>query len=176
MDYRAASRASPPGPHPCLTFVVSGLSKIAALPQMKVGWIAAFGPESDAALARLEVVADTFLSMNAPAQHALASWLAGREVVARQIRERVRMNLETLGELALPVEAGWSAIVRLPQRIGSGDLAERLVREAGVIVHPGSFYGIPQENYVVVSLLGIAEEFRTGVRRLNDWCEPKELT
>jgi alanine-synthesizing transaminase len=164
------------GPHPCLTFVVSGLSKIAALPQMKVGWIAAFGPESDAALARLEVVADTFLSMNAPAQHALPNWLAGREVVARQIRERVRANLDTLSDLALPVEAGWSAIVRLPQRIGSRDLAERLVREAGVIVHPGSFYGITRQNYIVVSLLGSHEEFRKGVNILNEWCEPKKLT
>jgi len=164
-------------PHPCLTFVVSGLSKIAALPQMKVGWIAAFGPEEERlpALARLEVIADTFLSLSAPVQHALPQWLAGREVVAAQIRQRVRANLAAI-EGALPVEAGWSAVVRLPQRAGSADLAERLVREIGVIIHPGSFYGILQNHHVVVSLIGPVEDFRRGAEKLKEWCEPKELT
>ena len=134
------------GKHPCLTFVVSGLSKIAALPQMKVGWLACLGPESARreARARLEVVADTFLSMNAPVQHAVPAWLAGRKTIQRQILNRVRENLGLLatGKFDLiPVEAGWSAILRLPQRYGSKTLAETLVNEAGVVVHPGSFYG-----------------------------------
>jgi aspartate/methionine/tyrosine aminotransferase len=168
------------GPHPCLTFVVSGMSKIAALPQMKVGWIVAFGPEApwSQALARLEIIADTFLSMNAPSQYALPVWLAGREDVAEEIRQRVRANLGRIkgAVTALPVEAGWSAILRLPQQSGSADLAERLVWEAGVVVHPGSFYGIPGGHYVVVSLLGPAAAFLRGVEKLNRWCEPGKLT
>jgi alanine-synthesizing transaminase len=169
------------GPHPCLTFVVSGLSKIAALPQMKVGWIACFGPEElrREALARLEVVADTFLSMNAPAQHALPVWLDGREAIRRQIIERVRGNVQALSAgpwALLPVEAGWSAVLKLPQRLGSEEIAERLIREAGVLVHPGSFYGLTGLHHVVLSLLGTARNMADGVARLNEWCESKELT
>ena len=169
------------GPHPCLTFVISGLSKIAALPQMKVGWIAAFGPESERteALARLEVVADTFLSMNAPAQHALPAWLAGRVSIQLQVSERVRANLATLqasGATYLPVEAGWSAVLRVPQWKGRADLAEALVSEAGVVVHPGSFYGLPNQHNIVVSLIGPQETFARGIKNLKKWCEPDKLT
>ncbi len=144
LDYGLAGKIDSfaAGPHPCLKFVISGLSKIAALPQMKVGWIAAFGPDAarTEALARLEVVADTFLSMNAPAQHALPAWLAGRASIQQQIMARVRANLAILdasGMSYLTVEAGWSAILRVQQRKGSPDIAETLVRDAGVVVHPG---------------------------------------
>jgi alanine-synthesizing transaminase len=156
------------GPHPVLTFVLSGMSKIAGLPQMKVGWIAGFGPEAARreAMERLEVIADTFLSMNAPVQGALPGWLSGRGGIQRQILERVRGNLRRAiasGVEVLKVEAGWSAILRLPQRGGHGDSAERLLREAGVVVHPGSFYGIGESGRVVVSLLGLEGEFAEGI-------------
>ena len=169
------------GSHPCLKFVVSGLSKIAALPQMKVGWLACFGPEQEKreALARLEVVADTFLSMNAPAQHALPIWLAGRESIQRQIVSRVQGNLailEASGVAVLPVEAGWNAVLRVPQKLGSADLAETLVREAGVVVHPGSFYGLAGHHCIVVSLIGPSVDFVEGIEALKRWCEPKKLT
>ena len=167
------------GPHPCLTFVVSGLSKIAALPQMKVGWIACCGPDAGDALARLEVIADTFLSMNAPIQHALPAWLAGRKSIQHQILARVRENLAHLAAgpmRALPVDAGWCAIVKMPQSLGSKTLAETLVTDLGVVVHPGDFYGLPQPHYLVISLLVPTETFRRGVQKLNSWCEPKELT
>jgi len=169
------------GPHPCVTFVVSGLSKIAALPQMKVGWLACFGPEARRreALTRLEVIADTFLSMNAPAQHALPGWLAGREAIQRQILTRVRTNLEVLAESSidyLPVEAGWSAILRIPQRKAHPELAETLVKEIGVVVHPGSFYGLPGQHHIVVSLIGSPTTFSRGIKTLKKWCEPEKLT
>jgi aspartate/methionine/tyrosine aminotransferase len=168
------------GPHPCLTFVLSGLSKIAALPQMKVAWVVACGPESERteALKRLEMVADTFLSLNAPAQHALPVWLAGREAIQRQILDRVRGNLENVRALleALPVEAGWSAVLRLPQRVAEPGIAERLVREAGLVVHPGTFYGLPGEHWVVVSLIVPPEVFVQGMEKLKRWCEPEKLT
>ncbi len=165
------------GDRPCLTFVVSGLSKIAALPQMKVGWLACLGPDAlrRDALSRLEVIADTFLSLNAPVQLALPTLLDGREAIAAQILARVRENLALLGsgpmEL-LPVEAGWSAVLKLPAQVGSEDLAERLVREVGVVVHPGSFYGIAGMNHVVVSSIAPPETFQRGIKTLNQWCEP----
>jgi len=174
LDYGLAGKIESfaTGPHPCLKFVLSGISKIAALPQMKVGWIAAFGPDDarTKALARLEVVADTFLSMNAPAQNALPTWLAGRESIQQQILARVRTNLGKLqasGADYLRVEAGWSAILRVPQRRANPDIAETLVRTVGVVVHPGSFYGLPGQRYVVVSLIGAQETFVRGIETLN---------
>jgi alanine-synthesizing transaminase len=158
------------GPHPVLTFCLSGMSKIAGLPQMKMGWIVCLGPEGvrSEAMGRLEVIADTFLSMNAPVQGALPGWLAGMKGIQGQILERVRGNLGTAqrsGVEVLRVEAGWSAILRLPQA-GEGDAAERLLREMGVVVHPGSFYGIAESGRVVVSLLGPEGEFREGLERI----------
>jgi alanine-synthesizing transaminase len=158
------------GPLPVLTFCLSGMSKIAGLPQMKVGWIVGLGPEDvrQQAMGRLEVIADTFLSMNAPVQGALPSWLARRKGIQGQILERVRGNLaaaQRSGVEVLRVEAGWSAILRLPQ-LGEGDAAERLLRKVGVVVHPGSFYGIPEMGRVVVSLLGPQGLFGEGLERI----------
>jgi alanine-synthesizing transaminase len=168
------------GPHPGLTFVLSGMSKIAGLPQMKVGWIVGLGPEEvrRQAMGRLEVIADTFLSMNAPAQLALPGWLAGRGEIQRQILERVRRNLKLAkgcGVEVLQVEAGWSAILRLPQRAGGGEVAEELLREVGVVVHPGSFYGIAEAGRVVVSLIGRAEEFSVGLGRIAGWAKGNQV-
>jgi alanine-synthesizing transaminase len=158
------------GPHPVLTFCLSGMSKIAGLPQMKAGWIVGLGPEAERsqAMGRLEVIADTFLSMNAPVQGALPRWLAGRKAIQGQILERLRQNLgaaQGSGVEVLQVEGGWSAILRLPQ-MGEDDLAERLLLEVGVLVHPGSFYGIPELGRVVISLLGPEGEFREGLERV----------
>jgi alanine-synthesizing transaminase len=159
------------GPHPVLTFCLSGMSKVAGLPQMKVGWIVSLGPEvvRREALGRLEVIADTFLSMNAPVQGALPVWLADRRGIQGQILERVRENLaaaQRSGVEVLRVEAGWSAILRLPQMMGDGDAAERLLRDVGVVVHPGGFYGIAESGRVVVSLLGPREAFQQGLERI----------
>jgi len=169
------------GPHPCLTFVISGLSKIAALPQMKVGWLVCLGPTSQRkpALARLEVIADTFLSMNAPAQNALPVWLASREPIQRQILDRVRGNLKTLAASGLDfleVKAGWSVVLKLSQHKSRLDLAETIVQETGVSVHPGSFYGLPGQHQIVVSLLGPQNTFVEGIKTLKKWCESEELT
>jgi alanine-synthesizing transaminase len=163
------------GLHPVLTFCLSGMSKIAGLPQMKVGWIVGLGPEGirREAMGRLEVIADTFLSMNAPVQMALPSWLAGRKGIQQQILARVRGNLAAAQRMSvgsgvevLRVEAGWSAILRLPQMGWDRDIAEVLLREVGVVVHPGSFYGIAESGRVVVSLLGVEQEFAEGLERI----------
>jgi aspartate/methionine/tyrosine aminotransferase len=173
LDYLLTAPAAPSfacGEHPVLTFVLSGLSKIAALPQMKAAWIAAFGPDAvlRPALDRMEVVADTFLSMNAPVQCALPSWLGSRAAIQGQIVDRVRGNLVALdaalsGTSAsrLDVEGGWYAVLRIPAVEEDEEVAARLVREFGVEVHPGHFFGFPPAGWLVLSLL--AGEAENGV-------------
>jgi alanine-synthesizing transaminase len=161
------------GEHEALTFVLSGVSKIAALPQMKAAWIASFGPRAElaAALARLEVIADTFLSMNAPVQCALGSWLRGRHLVQGQIRSRVERNLALLDRsLArqqmvdrLKLDAGWYAILRIPALMSDEEAALRLLTGAKTAVHPGYFFGFPSSGWLVLSLLPPEEEFARGV-------------
>ena len=154
-------------------FVVSGLSKIAGLPQMKAAWIAATGPEARAALDRLEVIADTFLSMNAPVQGAMPTWLEGREAIQHQIHARVSANLAELdrGVDSLPevdrlaVEGGWYAVLRIPA-LGPDEQTVLALLERGVWVHPGYFFGMPESGWLVVSLLASEAEFTAGVARL----------
>ncbi len=160
---------------PVLTFVLSGLSKVLALPQMKLAWTVVGGPEDacNEAMARLELIADTFLSVNGPVQGALAEWLPAAEDMQGQIQGRVRGNLEVLDGLLragrcgrLPVEAGWSVVLRVPAVLEDESMAVRLVREAGVVVHPGSFYGLPGRGWLVLSLLTPPTEFERGVTDL----------
>ena len=151
-------------------YVVSGLSKIAGLPQMKAAWIAATGPRVDEAMSRLEVIADTFLSMNAPVQRAIGPWIAGREHIQQQIRRRVSENLAGLDrqlmgqDLAgrLAVEGGWYAVLRIPALQPDEQTVLELL-DRGVWAHPGYFFGMEESGWLVVSLLGPVEEFRTGV-------------
>jgi alanine-synthesizing transaminase len=174
LDQDASSFAS--GKHPVLTFVLSGLSKIAGLPQMKAAWIAACGPEPElgVALERLEVIADTFLSMNAPVQSALPEWLGTRTGIQRQITARTRANLQCLDEFLaqhpmmtrLEAQAGWYAVLRVPALGTDEDLAVRLVREHGVVVHPGYFFEFSGSGWLVVSLLTPEPEFRLGIARI----------
>jgi aspartate/methionine/tyrosine aminotransferase len=156
-------------------FVVSGLSKIAGLPQMKAAWIVATGPDRTAALGRLEVIADTFLSMNAPVQWALQAWLAGRVQVQRQIRNRVADNLAELDRQLggqgmirrLDVEGGWYVVLRIPA-FKPDETTVRGLLDRGVWVHPGYFFGLPESGWLVVSLLAPEAEFSTGVTVLFD--------
>jgi aspartate/methionine/tyrosine aminotransferase len=151
-------------------FVVSGLSKIAGLPQMKAAWIVASGPEATVALDRLEVIADTFLSMNAPVQCALPNWLEGRAAIQKQIRERTAANLEELdrrlGETPqvsrLEVQGGWYAVLRIPA-LEPDEQTVLALLEHGVWVHPGYFFGMPESGWLVVSLLAESKEFANGV-------------
>ena len=119
---------------------------------------------------RLEVIADTFLSMNAPVQCAMPHWIAGRDRLQSQISDRVEGNLRQLDEILgeqslvsrLEVEAGWYAVLRVPAVIPGEQLAVRLVREQGVSVHPGYFFGFSGDGRLVVSLLTPADEFKPG--------------
>ena len=154
-------------------YTVSGLSKIAGLPQMKAAWIVANGPHAAEAMSRLEVIADTFLSMNAPVQGAIPAWLSGRGKIQQQITNRVKPNLAELdmqlGELdiirRLKVEGGWYAVLRIPA-LQPDEATVLQLLERGVWVHPGYFFGMEESGWLVVSLLGGVEEFRTGVKAI----------
>ena len=175
LDYSLgeAGRSFAAGLEDVPVFVVSGLSKIAGLPQMKAAWIVATGPEKSAALERLEVIADTFLSMNAPVQWALPEWLTGRHAIEEQICERVAANLAELdAQVArLPivqrpvVEGGWYAVLRIPALAPDEGTVHELLNR-GVWVHPGYFFGLPESGWLVTSLLPRREEFSTGVTAL----------
>ena len=168
------------GPQPALTFVLSGLSKVAALPQMKASWIACLGPgaERAEAMRRLDIIADTFLSVNAPIQHAMPRWLAGRAAVQQQLRARTAANLRTLdaalrGQHALArldCEGGWYTTLRTSPFEDGEALAVRLLEEAGVAVHPGSFFGFRESNRLVLSLLPREAEFARGIAALLAAC------
>ncbi len=159
-----------------LTFTLSGVSKISALPQMKVAWIVTSGPEEEvaAAMGRLEVIADTYLSMNAPVQWAVPVLLEQRKNIQRQLMERVRSNLAELDrQLAgqqscsrLSVQGGWYAVLRVPVTRSDEELSIELVREKRVLVHPGHFYDFPSDGYLVLSLIGAEGEFAEGIRRV----------
>jgi alanine-synthesizing transaminase len=145
-----------------LVFTLNGLSKTVGLPQMKLAWMIANGPASQVreALERLEIIADTYLSVGTPVQCGLESLLRLRGPVQRQIIDRLRVNLETLG--ASGIEAGWYAIVR-----GQEEGAEiGLLRDHDVLVQPGYFYDFESSGYIVVSLLTPPDVFREGMGRL----------
>lgn len=186
---RSAASAAPPtigqgdgrhrsfaGNQDVLTFTLSGLSKISALPQMKVAWVVTSGPREEvaAAMGRLEVIADTYLSMNAPMQWAVPVLLEQRKSIQRQLLERVKGNLAELDrQLAeqkscqrLSVQGGWYAVLRVPVTRSDEELAIELVREKSVLVHPGHFYDFPSDGYLVLSLITPEEEFRDGIGRV----------
>jgi alanine-synthesizing transaminase len=169
-----ASRSSFATNRDVLTFTLSGLSKISALPQMKVAWVVTSGPEDEAAtaMARLEVIADTYLSLNAPVQWAIPALLEQRKSIQRQLAARIRANLSELDrQLAaqkacsrLSVEGGWTAVLRVPATRTDEELAIELLREKGVLVHPGHFYDFQSDGYLIVSLITPEAEFSEGVK------------
>jgi alanine-synthesizing transaminase len=170
-DRRPATFAANPA---ALTFTLSGLSKICGLPQMKAAWLIASGPEAwkAEALARLEVIADTYLSMNAPVQWAMPVLLGQRLSFQKQLIARVKENLSSLDrQLAeqkscsrLEVEGGWNAVIRVPATRSEEEFALELLATKSVYVHPGHFYDFPREGYLVVSLITAMPEFAQGIK------------
>jgi len=160
------------GPRACLTFVLSGLSKVALLPQLKLSWGVVCGPAArvEAGLARLALIADSFLSVATPVQLALGRILAAAPAIQAQVRARTGANLVALrGALArgaasvLDAEGGWAAVLQLPALGGLDDERWALaLLEAGVLVQPGSLYDL-DGCHAVVSLLSEPEPFASGV-------------
>ncbi|MCC6861033.1 MAG: pyridoxal phosphate-dependent aminotransferase [Bryobacterales bacterium] len=157
-------------------FCLSGLSKVSALPQMKLGWIVVAGPPpfQRAAIERLELVADTYLSVSTPVHLALPGLLAAGEVMRPRILARIRANLAWLRSQVgmecpcqvLPVEGGWYAILRLPRTRGEEEWALELLELDSVLVQPGYFYDFDSEAFLVLSLLTPPDIFRRGVERI----------
>jgi aspartate/methionine/tyrosine aminotransferase len=178
LDYAhdGSARSSFIGNAGSLIFTLSGISKISALPQMKLAWLAVSGPDDlvRPALARLEMVADTYLSLNAPVQLAAPVLLDQRKNIQPVLLDRLRVNLGELDRLLashpavtrLQTEGGWYAVIRVPANQNDEELAIDLVRKVGVIVHPGHFYDFAREGYLVLSLLPDPAAFYEGVSRL----------
>jgi alanine-synthesizing transaminase len=176
--FRADSRrlASLAGDGPALAFSLGGLSKSCGLPQLKLAWIAVSGPERwrRPALERLEVVADTYLSVSTPVQRAAPALLARRAELQRPIAERVVANRDALrrrvgsGSPAslLDAEGGWSAILQVPATHGEEERVTRLLEEQGVLVHPGYFFDFPREAFLALSLLPPRDVFDEAVNRI----------
>jgi alanine-synthesizing transaminase len=161
------------GDRRALTFSMSGLSKIAGLPQMKLGWIVASGPRSVEALNALELIADTYLSVSTPVQVALPRLLALSSGIMEQIRLRTASNLARLRETMhgsaatlLRTEGGWYAVLQVPRTRSEEEWALKLLDERGVLVQPGFFFDFESEAFLVLSLLPDPATFSEGLARL----------
>jgi alanine-synthesizing transaminase len=159
-----------------LTFCLGGLSKSIGLPQVKLGWIGIGGPDAlvDAALDRLDLIADTYLSVSTPVQLAAPLLIERGHAVRTQIQARIEGNLRALeravarapGCTLLRPEAGWTAVLRVPATRAEEDLVLDLLEEDRVLIMPGYFYDFPREAYLVVSLLPDPAVFNEAVARV----------
>jgi len=159
-----------------LTFTLSGLSKISLLPQMKLAWTVVSGPKAlvRAAIDRLEIIADTYLSPSTPVQLALPKFLSLRHSLQSQLQQRISANLSVLDSLLreskslarLDREGGWYAILRVPVTGTDDDLTVALLERCSVLVHPGHFFNFSREGFLVLSLITPGKEFQDGLWRL----------
>ena len=159
-----------------LVFALGGLSKSVGLPQVKLAWIAAGGPGDmvEAALARLEVICDTYLSVSTPVQLAARQLLERGAQVRAQIQARIARNYGHVRRRVdaapscrvLRAEGGWSAILQVPTLGSEEDLVVGLIEEDGVLVHPGYFFDFPRETFLILSLLQAEAVFADGVERI----------
>ncbi len=166
----AARTAWEPVAAAALVVRLNGLSKLAGLPQMKAGWMVLDGPPEllREASDRLELIADTYLSVSTPVQHALPQLLRLGDDTRRRILDRVRENLRFLRGVCrpLPVEGGWYAILQLPEGLDEHALVLDLLGQDGVLTQPGYFYDFETDGFLVLSLLTQPAEFREGIARL----------
>ena len=173
----AIPRVSALGGRPdALVFTLSGLSKVAGLPQMKLGWIHVGGPPvlRDEALSRLEWIADAYLPASAPVQYAASRWLALAPSIRKVIAERCEAGRESLvrelpessGCRVLPADGGWNAIIEIPRIRGEEEWTLQLIEQQGVLFQPGYFYDFEREAYLVCSLLSRPADLVQGARAI----------
>jgi len=159
-----------------LTFVLGGISKTLGLPQMKLSWIVVNGPQDlmKVSTDRLEIIADTYLSVNTPTQNAFPCWLSHRQKIQTEINGRIKHNFDFLKEHVskvdtcecLAVDGGWYVVVKIPDHLTEEQWVLTFLNEDRVAVHPGYFFDFPQEAYIVVSLLPAADTFQKGIKRI----------
>jgi alanine-synthesizing transaminase len=186
LDYADTAKSSAANPRAtfafsgtALTFTLSGLSKISALPQMKLAWIVTSGPEAlvRSATERLDVIADTYLSPSTPIQLAALEFLALRRTMQSQLQNRIAANLAFLdatlagsdAATRLVREGGWYAILRVPKSASDESRVVSLLERHSVLVHPGTFYNFPSDGFLVLSLIPPTSEFEQGARLLTDF-------
>ncbi|MBI3251851.1 MAG: pyridoxal phosphate-dependent aminotransferase [Candidatus Omnitrophica bacterium] len=159
----------------CLTFTLSGISKILALPQMKLSWIVVSGPEKETreAIRRLEIIADTFLSVNTPAQNAFPGWMEKRGEIQAEIMKRIFENRNHLTRGTPPLrilksEGGWYAVIDAAAhgRADEEKIAMTLLKKHNTLAHPGYFYDFAGGAHLVLGLLAREPIFREGMDRL----------
>lgn len=159
-----------------LTFTLSGISKILGLPQMKLSWFVVTGPKTlrEEAVARLEIIADTYLSQSTPIQNALPAWLSQKDLIRDEIQRRLVQNFQLVKDVLpkaetsrLQPEGGWNAVLKLPAGMRDEETAVRLAEENRVIVHPGYFFEFEEENFIVISLLVRPDIFKEGMEKLS---------
>ncbi|MFO0559889.1 MAG: pyridoxal phosphate-dependent aminotransferase [Polyangiales bacterium] len=160
----------------CLCWTLGGLSKSAALPQMKLGWAVLSGPDAlvREAHARFEHIADAFLSASAPVLCAAPTMLSRAPAMREAIIERAQRNIvaarEELtadtGASVLPCEGGWTLVLRVPAVLSEDEWLRALLDEDDVLVQPGYFYDFEREAFLIASLLTEPAVFREGVRRI----------
>jgi len=160
----------------CLVFTLGGMSKACGLPQMKLAWIVVDGPAGLAAAAveRLELVADTYLSVGSPVQVAAGPLLELGEAIRLAIRARLLENRAAAADLLrghpscrlLDADGGWYVILRLPAILPEEELVLRLLKDDDLLVHPGYFFDLPGECYLVLSLLPPSDRFADGLGRI----------
>jgi hypothetical protein len=175
LDYLAdrdqTALASFIGTRDALAFSLSGLSKVAGLPQMKIAWIVLSGPEElrKEARARLEIIADTHLSVSTPVVRALPELLDIAEAFQERLRARLEENRRTLAEMKLPArsaDGGWYAMIDLPSEKDDEAWAVELIEKKKVLVHPGYLFDVEEPSAIVVSTLVERERFREGMKRI----------
>ncbi len=159
-----------------LSFSLNGLSKSACMPQMKLAWIVinAAGPELEAARERLEIILDTYLSVNTPVQLALPELLEIGAQLRAAVLARTHTNLGTAFDVlnasaatVLHTEGGWSCIIQLPRIMDEEEWVTRLLDQENVLLQPGFFFDMPSEAFAVASLITEPETFREGLARLH---------
>jgi alanine-synthesizing transaminase len=166
--------------YPVLLFSLNGISKLLGLPQFKLSWIVVQGssPQTAEALNKLEIISDTFLSVNTPVQLALPKLLQYSSVIGNQIQLRIRAHYTLLQNIfadsyttLLRIEGGWSAILQLPHRFSDEEWAERILLRQNILVQPGHFFDVEQESCIVISLLPVSNLFQEAILHLRQFIE-----
>jgi alanine-synthesizing transaminase len=167
-----------------LTFTLSGLSKICGLPQMKLSWIIVSGPRKECkeAMARLEIITDTYLSVGTPIQLALSNLLTGKDLIQSQIKKRILGNYNFLMEILtgnkqlklLKAGGGWYSVLKINLEIDEESFVYGLLKNKDVYIHPGYFFDFKEEGIIILSLLTEEKVFCEGVKRILTYLESEK--